>query len=171
MAPRILVMGVAGCGKSTVAARLAVALNCALIEGDDFHLPQSQHKMRHGIALDDADRWPWLDRLGVLLAEAAGGAVLSCSALKRRYRDRLRAAVPALRIVYIDIRPEEARARVAARPAHFFPAGLVDSQFDALEPPLGEPGVLRVEASQPPAAQRNAILHWLKGSARAAAGA
>ena len=154
-------MGVAGCGKSTVAARLAVALDCPLIEGDDFHLPQSQHKMRHGIALDDADRWPWLDRLGVLLAEAAGGAVLSCSALKRRYRDRLRAAVPGLQIVYIDIRPEEARARVAARPAHFFPAGLVESQFEALEPPLDEPGVLRVGASQPPVAQRDAILHWL----------
>jgi len=162
-------MGVAGCGKSTVAARLAVALDCALIEGDDFHLPQSQHKMRHGIALDDADRWPWLDRLGVLLAEAAGGAVLSCSALKRRYRDRLRAAVPGLQIVYIDIRPEEARARVAARPAHFFPAGLVESQFEALEPPLDEPGVLRVEASQPPVAQRDAILHWLGRPARAEA--
>ncbi|WP_309899330.1 gluconokinase [Variovorax soli] len=161
MAPRILVMGVAGCGKSTVAARLATALGCALIEGDDFHLPQSQHKMRHGIALDDADRWPWLDRLGVLLAEAPGGAVLSCSALKRRYRERLRAAVPALQTVFIDIGPEEARARVAARPAHLFPPSLVASQFEALEPPLGEPGVLRVDAMQPRAVQGEAILRWL----------
>lgn len=154
-------MGVAGCGKSTIASQLAAALGCALIEGDDFHLPQSQHKMRHSIALDDADRWPWLDRLGALLAEAPGGAVLSCSALKRRYRDRLRAAVPALQIVFIDIRPEEARARVAARPAHLFPASLVASQFEALEPPLGEHGVLRVDAAQSLAMQSEAILRWL----------
>jgi gluconokinase len=161
MAPRILVMGVAGCGKSTVAARLAAALGCALIEGDDFHLPRSQQKMRQGIALDDADRWPWLDRLGVLLAEAPGGAVLSCSALKRRYRDRLRAAVPGLQAVFIDISPEEAQARVAARPAHLFPASLVASQFEALEPPLGEPGVLRVDATQSRTGQSEAILRWL----------
>jgi gluconokinase len=154
-------MGVAGCGKSTVAAQLAAALGYALIEGDDFHLPQSQHKMRHGIALDDDDRWPWLDRLGVLLAEAPGGAVLSCSALKRRYRERLRAAVPTLRIVFIDISREEAHARVATRPAHLFPASLVASQFEALEPPVDEMGVLRIEATQPLPAQCDAVLAWL----------
>lgn len=162
MAWQLLVMGVSGCGKSTVAAGLARALDAALIEGDDHHLPQSQDKMRRGIALGDADRYPWLDRLGALLASTQGGAVLTCSALKRRYRDRLRAAAPALRIVFIEIGPAEARARVAARASHFFPASLVANQFEALEPPLGEPGVLRVDANWTIDAQCDAVLHWLR---------
>ncbi|VTU23694.1 Thermoresistant gluconokinase [Variovorax sp. SRS16] len=158
---KLLVMGVSGCGKSTVAAGLAGALGVALIEGDDHHLPQSQDKMRRGIALTDADREPWLDQLGVLLADAQGGVVLTCSALRRRYRDRLRAAEPALQIVFIEISPEEARARVAARASHFFPASLVANQFDALESPLGEPGVLPVDATWTIEAQCDAVLRWL----------
>lgn len=162
MAFKLMVMGVSGCGKSTVAARLAQALGCPLIEGDDHHLPQSQEKMRHGIALGDADRDPWLDRLGAMLAEASGSVVLSCSALKRSYRDRLRAAEPSLRIVFIDIDIEESRARVAARPSHLFPASLVENQFATLESPVGEPGVFRVEATQPLDAQCDAVLRWLE---------
>lgn len=158
---RLLVMGVAGSGKSTLAAELARALGSPLIEGDDHHPATSQQKMRQGIALDDADRAPWLARLGALLVEAGEGAVLTCSALKRRYREQLRAAVPTLAIVFIDITPAQARARVSARAGHLFPANLVDSQFKALEPPLGEPGVLRVDAAQPVAAQRDAVLRWL----------
>lgn len=144
--PKILVMGVAGCGKSTLAGELARTLGATLIEGDDHHLPQSLEKMKRGMPLQDADREPWLGRLGDLLAAEVGPAVLTCSALKRRYRERLRTAVPALRILYIEISIEQARARVAARAGHVFPPELVASQFQALEPPTGEPGVFTVAA-------------------------
>ena len=161
---RLVVMGVAGCGKSTVAAELARALDCPLIEGDDHHLPASKAKMREGVALGDADREPWLDALGALLAQTPGSAVLTCSALKRRYRERLRACVPGLRFVYLEIGIEAARERVASRVGHFFPASVVASQFEALEPPHGEAGTLAVDAGLPPAAQRDAVLAWLAAS-------
>jgi gluconokinase len=161
MPHKLLVMGVAGCGKSTIAARLASALHGLLIEGDDYHLPQSQDKMRRGIALDDRDRDPWLAKLGSLLALAPDHAVLTCSALKRSYRDRLRNAAPSLKIVYLEIDRTESMARVAARPTHLFPASLVDNQFQVLEPPVGEPGVLRTDATQPVDAQCEAVLRWL----------
>lgn len=159
--PKLLVMGVAGSGKSTLAAELARELAATLIEGDDHHLAQSRVKMRRGIALQDAERDPWLGRLGDLLASELGPAVLTCSALKRRYRERLRTAVPALRTVYIDITPEESHARVATRPQHFFPPGLVASQHDALEVPTGEPAVLHLPARQALGDQVRAVLHWL----------
>ncbi|BEP64539.1 gluconokinase, GntK/IdnK-type (plasmid) [Variovorax sp. V213] len=161
MPHKLLVMGVSGCGKSSTAAALAQTLGAQMIEGDDHHLPQSQEKMRSGIALDDEDRGPWLDRLGTLMAESAGHVVLACSALKRRYRERLRAAEPTLKIVYIDIAPEEARARVEARSTHWFPASLVDNQFATLEPPVGEPGVLRIDARWTTAVQCEATIRWL----------
>lgn len=162
MTPRkLLVMGVSGCGKSSTAAALARALGALMIEGDDHHLAQSQEKMRRGIALDDEDRDPWLDRLGSLAAESTGHVVISCSALKRRYRERLRAAEPALQIVYIDIAPEEARARVAARTSHWFPASLVDNQFATLEPPVDEPATLWIDASWTIELQCEAVLPWL----------
>lgn len=159
--PRILVMGVAGSGKSTLAALLARELGLASIEGDDHHSPASQDKMRRGIALDDADRLPWLDTLATLLARRDGGAVLTCSALKRMYRERLRRIVPDLRIVFLDIQPDAAHARVAARPAHLFPPSLVRSQFEALESPRGEPDVLRVEANRSRDEQLGSVLTWL----------
>src|SRR5438105_5755087 len=158
---KLIVMGVAGCGKSTLGAGLALALGCALIEGDDYHLPESQAKMREGIALQDSDRAPWLDRVGQVLQEQRGTAVATCSALKRRYRDRLRAQVPGLRFVFVDIAEADAARRVGSRPAHLFPASLVASQFAALESPVGEPGVLRVDAALPPQAQLDAVIGWL----------
>jgi len=161
MPRKLLVMGVSGCGKSSTAAALAQALGALMIEGDDHHLAQSQEKMRRGIALDDEDRDPWLDRLGALAAASTGHVVITCSALRRRYRERLRAAEPALEIVYIDIAPEEARARVAARPAHWFPASLVDSQFATLEPPVGESATLWIDASWSIEMQCEAVLCWL----------
>jgi gluconokinase len=150
----LVVMGVAGCGKSSLGAALAAALALPLIEGDDHHSAESRAKMSRGIALDDADRAGWLDRLGAELARHAaqdGGAVLSCSALKRAYRDRLRAACPGLRFVFLELDRDEALRRVASRATHFFSSSLVDSQFATLErpDPALEPDVLRLSATQP----------------------
>ena len=161
---KLIVMGVAGCGKSTLGAGIALALGCPSIEGDDFHLPESQAKMRQGIALQDSDREPWLDRLGSLMAEQGGATVATCSALKRRYRERLRARVPGLLFVFVDIDEADAAHRVGSRPGHFFPASLVASQFAALESPAGEPGVLRVDAALAPQAQFDAVIRWLASS-------
>ena len=158
---RIVVMGVAGCGKSVLASQLARRLGCHMVEGDEFHLPSSQEKMRAGIPLDDADREPWLARLGAHMASNAGGMVLSCSALKRKYRDRLRSFVPDLKFVYIEIDVHTAAQRVAQRSGHLFPKSLVTSQFAALESPVGERGVFRVSALQPTQAQAAAVAQWL----------
>ncbi len=148
----IVVMGVAGCGKSSLGADLARALGLPLVEGDDFHPHANQQKMRDGVPLTDADRAGWLDALAGELAAAPGGTVLTCSALKRAYRDRLRAAAPGLRFVHLVLTREEAQRRVAARAAHFFPSSLVDSQLSTLESPAGEPGVVELDATLPPEA-------------------
>lgn len=118
---KLIVMGVSGCGKSTLAAGVALALGCPLAEGDDFHPPESRAKMRQGVALPDSDREPWLDRLGWLIADQSGATTATCSALKRRYRDRLRAQVPGLGFVFIDISEADAAHRVGSRPHHLFP--------------------------------------------------
>ena len=158
---KLVVMGVAGAGKSTIAQAIARDLDWVLVEGDEHHLPESKAKMRAGIPLGDADREPWLDLLGDLLARSAGGVVLTCSALKRAYRDRLRARAPGLRVVYAEIDRASAQERAAARLSHFFPASLVTSQFEALEPPTGEPGVLAVSALWPLEEQVRAVRAWL----------
>lgn len=165
MSEKLLIMGVSGCGKSTIAGHLAAALGGTCIEGDDYHLPASKKKMQHSTPLDDADRLPWLDQLGELLSKQTCDAVLTCSALKHMYRARLRAAVPSLRIVFIDIGRDDARARVASRPGHIFPASLVDSQFRALESPISEPGVLRIDALEPVTVQVRTVLAWLDHAA------
>ena len=145
----LVIMGVAGCGKSSLGRALAERCGLPLIEGDDFHRPDSVAKMRAGVPLTDADRRDWLDELAHQLVSQPAGAVMTCSALKRSYRDRLRAAVPGLRFIYLEIDREAARARVAARAAdHLFPASLVDSQFETLEPPTEEANVLCVDATQ-----------------------
>jgi gluconokinase len=164
---KLIVMGVSGCGKSTLALALAQALSARLIEGDEHHLPQSQAKMNAGIALTDADREPWLDALGAMLAGSAEAVVLSCSALRRRYRDRLRAAAPGSRFVYMAISREAAQARVALRSEHFFPASLVASQFEALEPPNAnsEADVISVDAEAEIAISLASVLKWLSADA------
>jgi gluconokinase len=159
----LVVMGVAGCGKSTLAKALGQALQLPFIEGDQFHPPENVRKMSAGVALTDADREGWLDSLGQALCGNSGGAVLSCSALKRTYRQRLRAAVPGLRFVHLQVSPALADARVAARAAeHLFPPSLVASQFAALEDPQGEPGVLALDGALPPAELCAAALQWLQ---------
>jgi len=159
----LVVMGVAGCGKSSLAQALARRLGWRLIEGDDYHAPDSVRKMREGIALTDADREGWLDHLGRLLAAEAQGVALTCSALRRPYRDRLRAAVPGLRFAFMAIAPEAALARVAARPGHIFPPSLVASQFQTLEDPSAEPGVLRLDALLPLDTLTDQVAGWMAG--------
>ena len=156
----LVVMGVSGCGKSRVAADVAQRLGLPLIEGDEFHSEASRALMRAGTPLTDAHRADWLDRLGVELQRQSGGAVLTCSALKWVYRDRLRAASTGLRFAWLDLDAASAEARVAQRAEHFFPAGLVATQFRTLEPPLDEPGVLRLDALQPPQAIAERIVRW-----------
>jgi gluconokinase len=160
---RLVVMGVSGCGKSSVAAALARALGLPLIEGDDFHPPANVAKMAAGIALDDADRREWLAVLAIELAAHPGGAVLTCSALKRSYREVLRSANPGLRFVHLHIGRDDALQRVAARAgAHMFPPSLVDSQFAALESPAGENGVLEVQATDPIDSLTREITAWMR---------
>lgn len=154
-------MGVAGCGKSTVGAVVASAEGLPLIEGDDFHSAASRDKMARGTPLTDADRAQWLVTLGEQLAAHPDGVVLTCSALKRAYRDRLRRAAPGLRFVFLEIGRDAAKERVASRGAHFFSASLVDSQFATLESPVGEPGVLRVDALEPLDRLQQRVSAWL----------
>ena len=159
---RIVVMGVSGCGKSSLGLALAQALKLPLIEGDDFHPPTNVDKMRAGTPLDDADRVDWLRTLGDQLRLHAQGAVLTCSSLKRAYRTQLRAAAPGLRFVFMHIAPDEALRRVAERAAaHMFPASLVASQFAALESPEAEPGVLCVPATDALGTSVQAVQDWL----------
>jgi gluconokinase len=142
----IVVMGVSGAGKTTVGRALAAALGAEFIDGDDLHSDAARAKMAAGHALTDEDRWPWLDRVGARLA-GARATIVACSALKRAYRDRIRAAAgPALRFVYLAATPDAMRRRVAARRGHYMPASLVDSQFAALEPPDGEADVIAISA-------------------------
>jgi len=159
----VVVMGVAGCGKSAAGQRLAASLGLPLIEGDEFHPPSNIEKMRRGLPLDDADRAGWLDRLALELARYPAGAVLTCSALKRSYRDRLRAAALSLRFLHLELSQEEAQRRVAARGGHFYPPSLVASQFQALEDPASEPGVLVVDARLPLDAVTASAVSWLRG--------
>jgi gluconokinase len=158
----LVVMGVAGCGKSSIGEATALRLGWRLIEGDDYHSPEAIAKMRSGTPLTDEDRAGWLDRLGALLQAEAGGAVLTCSALRKTYRERLRAAVPALRFAFLDLPQSVAEARVAARPGHLFPASLVASQFATLERPSGEAGVLDLDATRPIAQLVDDIASWLQ---------
>jgi gluconokinase len=166
----LVVMGVSGCGKSSVGAALASALGVRLIEGDDFHPPANVAKMAAGIALADADRREWLAvlaaELAAELATPSAGVVLTCSALKRSYREVLRAPNPGLRFVHLLIDRDEAVKRVAARAAeHMFPPSLVESQFAALESPAGESRVLEVQATEPIDSLTRQITTWIRGNA------
>lgn len=156
-------MGVSGCGKSRVGALVAQGLGLPLVEGDEFHSAANRARMRSGIALTDADRADWLDTLGGEL-RSRPGAVLTCSALKASYRDRLRAAAPGLRFAWLELDAAAAQARVAERASHFFPAGLVATQFETLEAPHAEPGVLRLDALEPPEAIARRVVRWVRGA-------
>ncbi len=159
----VVIMGVAGCGKSSLGAAVAQALDMPLIEGDNFHSANSRNKMSQGIALTDADREGWLNTLCDQLRAHPGGVVMTCSALKKAYRDRLRQAAPGLRFAFVDISREDAQTRVQARAnEHFFSTTLVDSQFATLEAPTGEAGVLRLNAMEPIAELQAQVSAWLQ---------
>lgn len=159
----IVIMGVAGCGKSHIGRPLAASEGWPLIEGDDFHSAENRRKMSHGIPLTDADREDWLTQLGQILARAPGPVVLTCSALRRRYRDQLRVASPGLRFVFLQISRAEALVRVAARTSsHFFPVELVDNQFETLEPPVNEGLTLTLDATLPVEELQSRIRWWLR---------
>lgn len=162
----VAVMGVAGCGKSSLGAAIAHAEGARLIEGDAYHSAESRTKMRLGVPLTDADRENWLDTLAAELRARPGNVVLTCSALKRAYRDRLRSAAPGLRFVFMEIDPASARARIEARAQHFFAPTLVESQFAALESPVGEPGVLCVDALAPLSQLLEEVSRWLHDTER-----
>jgi gluconokinase len=146
----LVIMGVSGSGKTTVAELLARKLGWPFMEGDRLHPPANVEKMRRGIPLNDVDRAPWLDRIGEELkswsAEGKSG-VMTCSALKRAYRDRIRAARPDVRFVYIKGSVTLIQSRVAARHHEYMPASLLRSQFETLEEPGPDERAIVVDAS------------------------
>lgn len=147
----VVVMGVAGSGKTTIGKLLAARLGVPYAEADSFHPPANVEKMRCGIPLTDQDRQPWLAAIADRIHQD-GRLVVSCSALKRQYRDVLRQADPRTWFLHLVISPQAAAARVAGRPAHFMPESLMRSQFADLEPLHGEAG-LEVDATRPPEAE------------------
>lgn len=131
----VVVMGVAGTGKTTIGPLLAARLGVPYAEGDDFHPQANIAKMSAGVPLEDADRWPWLDAIGSWAHDRAGlGGVVSCSALKRSYRDRLRAAAPGVVFVHLSGDRALIEDRMSHRQGHFMPTALLDSQFATLQP-------------------------------------
>lgn len=162
--PLVVVMGVSGSGKTTVGTALAERLEVPYAEADDFHPQRNVAKMAAGNPLDDEDRRPWLDAIARWLAGHTGtGGVVACSALRRRYRDRLRASAPEVFFVHLDGSRELIAERLRARTGHFMPPSLLDSQFESLEelepdergaavPVSGTPGEVtaRAFAAMPP---------------------
>ena len=162
----IILMGVSGAGKTRIGKRLAAALAWSFYEGDDYHSQSNVEKMSQGIALTDADRAPWLDALHELIGELLAqdeSAVLTCSALKRAYRERLGHGHDGVRIVYLHGSYELIRQRLKERRGHFMKADLLASQFEALEAPDASEGVLTVDVSQKPQRIVEAIKRELTG--------
>jgi gluconokinase len=159
---RVVVMGVSGCGKSAVGRLIADRLGLPLIEGDDFHPPANIRKMQQGIALGDADRSDWLRLLGEQLARQPDGVVLTCSALKLAYRNSLRDSAVQLKFVHLAIDQAESLRRVGQRPGHFYPPSLVASQFEALQDPSAEAGVLNLDGAAPLTELVDRAVLWLK---------
>ena len=153
----VVVMGVSGCGKSTVGAALANALNWPFLDADDFHPPQNVAKMAAGTPLTDDDRWPWLDRTVDALRDAtatSGNAILACSALRASYRERLSRAGD-VRFVHLRGDQPTIAQRLAQRQHRYMPAALLASQFATLEEPVG---AIDIAIDQPVAAQVEAII-------------
>lgn len=165
----VVIMGVCGAGKTEIGRRLAAALGWTFRDADEFHPPANVAKMRSGTPLNDADRWPWLDALARVLHEAAaggdamgeGGLVLACSALARRYRDRLGLPHPLVRLVHLDDPGGVVRKRIEQRAGHFMPATLLDSQLALLERPAADERPIVVDVAADPDTIVRAILSQL----------
>lgn len=163
MSLRIVIMGVSGCGKSSVGEGLSARLGIPYRDGDDLHPAANVEKMRAGIALTDEDRWPWLDRVSAVLATDAP-VITGCSALRRAYRDRLRAGAGGpVQFVHLSGSRDLIAGRMATRTGHYMPTSLLDSQFAALETP-GPDEALTVSIDQPLPALINAIIAHLEGA-------
>jgi carbohydrate kinase (thermoresistant glucokinase family) len=165
----LVLMGVSGTGKSTVAALLAARLSWDLEEGDDLHPAANVAKMASGHPLTDGDRWPWLDRVAAWIQHqiAAGRpGIITCSALKRSYRDRLRA--PGVTFVYLHGSRDLLARRLAARHGHYMPPALLDSQLADLEPPGDDEAALWIDIGPPAAEQAEQIIKALRLPAPAA---
>jgi gluconokinase len=161
---RWVVMGVSGAGKSEIGARLAAALGVPFLEGDSFHPAANVAKMSAGVPLNDDDRAGWLQTLRNEISaarERGDGLVLSCSSLKRRYRDLLRNGDPELRFAHLHGEREILEQRMRTRPGHYMPASLLDSQLRDLEPLQADEAGLRLELTQPPEQLVNTILQSL----------
>jgi len=158
----VVVMGVSGSGKTTVAMRLAQALGWDFLEGDSLHPPANIAKMSAGHPLDDDDRWPWLDAIADWMAQRlrdGRSGVVACSALRRVYRDRLRQAGSGVRFAYLHVARDELARRMRER-QHFMPPSLLDSQLATLEVPGADEGALRVDDEHGPDAAVAAIVDW-----------
>lgn len=162
----IVVMGVAGCGKSSVGQGLARSLEKPFLDADDYHPASNVQKMSQGTPLTDEDRWPWLDSLGRALASCAsesGVSIAACSALRRAYRQRLVAAArQEITFVYLEGSRELIGTRMAARKDHFMPTALLDSQFATLEPPGVDENALVVNVEHSVAELVQTIIKQLK---------
>ena len=158
-------MGPSGSGKSVVGAVLATRLDLPFIDADDLHPDANVAKMAAGTPLTDEDRWPWLDIVSHTLRDSAGGAVVACSALARRYRDRIRAGAPGVVFVELKVSAEELSRRMASR-EHFMPSSLLASQLAALEPLADdEPGVMVVN-DRPPVEVADEAIARLRAESR-----
>ncbi len=144
-----MVMGVSGCGKSTVGAAFAKSIGGRFLDGDDYHPQSNVDHMAAGHPLTDEMRWPWLDLLSqaVNAARAHSDTVFACSALRRSYRNYLRQRIPELRVIYLDAPRDLVAARLSVRSDHFMPASLLDSQFATLQVPAMTFATLRIDQS------------------------
>jgi carbohydrate kinase (thermoresistant glucokinase family) len=158
----VVVMGVASCGKTTLGEALAAHFDVPFVEGDRLHSPTSVAKMSAGIPLTDEDRWPWLGRVGDALAGDAA-CVASCSALKRSYRDAIRAhAKRDVAFIHLHGTREVLAARIAGRKSHFMPASLLDSQLKTLEMPGADETSVSIDIALGPTEQLDHAIVFLR---------
>jgi gluconokinase len=166
---KLVVMGVCGCGKSTLASLLAKSFNGAFIEGDQLHPKANIEKMSNGQSLNDDDRWPWLKRVGEALwreSEVKGSAFAACSALKASYREMIiKEAGSDLKFIYLKGEPDLIARRMSLRQEHYMPVSLIDSQFAILEEPTKSANVLSLSIEQTPADLLKQSLKWLETEA------